>query len=564
MRSPIHSIPQLYRNLRRWTEILSILSKYGLADWISRLNIDFVKDSLKSPEGESLARQSHESRIRLALTQLGPTFIKLGQLLSTRADLIGSEMATELSALQDHVAPESYDSIRTTLEAELGKEVEESFAHFDHAPTATASIGQVHKAVLKNGEVVAVKVQRSGVAETIKSDLEILTGLGQLAEKIDDLKPYRPKQVVAELTRSLKRELDFGSEERNLYQFYAKFEHDKKVRIPKPITELSTPKVLTMEFVVGKNLTDVNALQMYGLNLDQLTKELVELNVGLIFDDGFFHADPHPGNILVEPNGRIALLDFGLVGRIGEATREDIEEMLYAVMSSDVPLLSAALARLCEFPIALDEPMLENDLSDFIGQYSTRSIQDFQIGSALNAMFDVIRQHQLCLPQEAILLLRVIVTLEGTARALSPKFEIMDVLKTLHRKLLFRRLSPSRQIRKFQRLGMQVEKLAESMPRKLSGIVDQIRTGKIDINIDHRRLGSSVNRLVLGMMTSALFLGSSILLAQNVPPVLFPNEPFWGIEKLSIIGIVGCFLSFLLGCRLIWAIMNSGSLDRSE
>ncbi|MDA7541500.1 AarF/UbiB family protein [bacterium] len=564
MRSPIHSIPQLYRNLRRWTEILSILSKYGLADWISRLNIDFVKDSLKSPEGESLARQSHESRIRLALTQLGPTFIKLGQLLSTRADLIGSEMAAELSLLQDHVAPESYDSICATLEAELGQEVEESFSHFDHAPTATASIGQVHKAVLKNGEVVAVKIQRSGVAETVKSDLEILTGLGQLAEKIDDLKPYRPKQVVAELTRSLKRELDFGSEERNLYQFYAKFENDKKVRIPKPITELSTPKVLTMEFVVGKNLTDVNALQAYGLDLDQLTKELVELNVGLIFDDGFFHADPHPGNILVEPNGRIALLDFGLVGRIGEATREDIEEMLYAVMSSDVPLLSAALARLCEFPVALDEAMLENDLSDFIGQYSTRSIQDFQIGSALNAMFDVIRQHQLCLPQEAILLLRVIVTLEGTARALSPKFEIMDVLKSLHRKLLFRRLSPSRQIRKFQRLGMQVEKLAESMPRKLSGIVDQIRTGKIDINIDHRRLGSSVNRLVLGMMTSALFLGSSILLAQNVPPVLFPNEPFWGIEKLSIIGIIGCFLSFLLGCRLIWAIMNSGSLDRSE
>lgn len=564
MRSPIHSIPQLYRNLRRWTEILSILSKYGLADWISRLNVEFVKDSLKSPEGESLARQSHESRIRLALSQLGPTFIKLGQLLSTRPDLIGSEMATELSLLQDHVAPESFDSIRKTLESELGQEIEETFSDFEHEPTATASIGQVHKAKLKSGEVVAVKVQRAGVAETVKSDLEILTGLGQLAEKIDDLKPYRPKQVVAELTRSLKRELDFGSEERNLYQFYAKFEQDQKVRIPKPFTDYSTPKVLTMEFVVGKNLTDIDAIQAYGVDLEQLTRELVELNVGLIFDDGFFHADPHPGNILVEPSGRIAMLDFGLVGRIGEATREDIEEMLYAVMSSDVQMLSAALSRLCEFPVTLDESMLENDLSDFIGQYSTRSIQDFQMGSALNAMFDVIRQHQLRLPQEAILLLRVLVTIEGTARALSPNFEIMDVLKSLHRKLLFRRFSPTRQIRKFRRLGMQVEKLAESMPRKLAGVVDQIRTGKIDINIDHRRLGSSVNRLVLGMMTSALFLGSSILLAQQVPPVLFPSKPFWGMEKLSVIGIVGCFLSFLLGCRLIWAIMNSGSLDRSE
>lgn len=565
MKSPISSIPQLYRNLRRWTEILSILSKYGLANWISKLKIDFVKDSLKSVEGESLARQSHETRFRLALSDLGPTFIKLGQLLSTRPDLVGSEMATELDQLQDHVAGESFEKIKATVEEELGHPISELFAVFDSEPTAAASIGQVHRATLKNtGQVVAVKVQRSNVAAKVKTDLEILSGLAQLAERIDEFKPYRPSLLVAELTRSLKRELDFGREERNLYQFHTRFEKNKRVDVPCPLSEYSTAKVLTMEFVSGKKVTDLESLRAAGVDLKKATNDLVDLNIEMIFDDGFFHADPHPGNVLVQSNGRLAFLDFGLVGRIGESTREDIEEMLFAVMNGDHAMLTATLARLCEFPNKLDESLFENDLSDFLGQYSTRPTSEFQISSVLNQMFDVIQRHQLMLPQETLLLLRVLIIIEGTARKLDPDFRVADVLKKLHRKILFRRLSPTRQVRRIRRFGAQVERLAETLPRKLSGIVDQIRKGKIDINLDHRRLGSSVNRLVLGMITSALFLGSSIILAQRVPPVLFPDEYFWGMKEISLLGMTGCLISFLLGFRLFWAILNSGNLDSNE
>lgn len=564
MKSPIHAIPQLYRNLRRWTEILSILSKYGLADWISRLKIEFVKDSLKSSHGESLARLSHEARIRMALSELGPTFIKLGQLLSTRPDIVGPEMSQELSLLQDKVPPEAFARIKETVESELGQHLDEVFSSFDEVPTAAASIGQVHRATLKTGELVAVKVQRTGIDRKIQNDLEILSGLSQLAEKIDEFKFLRPRQMVAELNRCLKRELDFGREERNLHQFYVRFEKHRLVDIPAPITDLSTPKVLTMEFIVGRKLSDVGELLADGVDLQRLTCDLVNLNLEMIFDDGFYHADPHPGNILVQPDGKLALLDFGMVGRVGEGTREDIEEMLFAVFNNDVTMLSSALGRLCEFPPHLDETVLEHDLSDFVGQYSTRAISDFRIGEVLNSMFEIIRRNELRLPQEAILLLRVLITVEGAARALFPGFQIMEVLKPLHRRLLIRRLSPARQYRKLRRLGMQLEKLAETMPRKITSIIDQIRTGRIDINLDHRRLGSSVNRLVYGMLTSALFLGSSLMLAHQVPPLLFSTEPFWGIHKLSVLGILGVFGSFALGARLLWAIMNSGSLDRQE
>ena len=564
MKSPINAIPQLYRNVKRWTEILSILSKYGLADWISRLNIDFVKDSLKSKEGDSLARQSHERRIRMALAELGPTFIKLGQLLSTRPDLVGAGLANELEMLQDNVPPEGFSAIRTTLESELGESLEELFLEFEEQPTAAASIGQVHRARLKDGSQVAVKIQRTGVEETVRNDLEILTGLGQLAEKIEDYKPFRPRQVVAELKRTLKRELDFGREERNLFQFHERFRDHPAVDVPAPVSDLSTSRVLTMEFFAGPSLSEVCSESDRGADLSDVAHQLVDVNLSMVFDDGFFHADPHPGNILLQDSGRLVLLDFGMVGRIGSGVREDIEEMLFSVLNQDVELLFSAISRLCEFPAHLEEAELERDLSDFVGQYSGRSVNEIEISSVIQSMFEVIRQHELRLPQEAVLLLRVLVIVEGTARRLCPDFQVTEVLEPLHRKLFLRRFNPSRQYRKMRRFGLQLEKLAESMPRKIASVVDQIRTGKIDINLDHRRLSSSVNRLVYGMLASALFLGSAIMLSQKVPPLLFPAQPWLGMHQISILGLLGCLASFVLGCRLLWAIMNSGSLNRPD
>ncbi len=260
----ISSIPQIYRNVNRLTEILSVLSKYGLADWLSGLQLDFAKDFLKDREGEALARQTRETRIRLALAELGPTFIKLGQLLSTRPDLVGVTLAEELAKLQQDVPADSPDVVRRLVEDELGQPIDELFAEFDDVPLASASIGQVHRARLKTGERVVVKVQHAKIQQTVRKDLDVLAGLAQLVDRLPEFVAYRPMATVAEFRRTLHRELDFGREERNLMHFNGRYDGDPHVRIPRPYSELCTPRVLTMEWIDGIKLRDQARLRELG------------------------------------------------------------------------------------------------------------------------------------------------------------------------------------------------------------------------------------------------------------------------------------------------------------
>ncbi len=560
----LSSIPHLYRNVRRWTEILSVLSKYGLADWISRLNIDFVKDQLKDRgEGVAIARQPPECRIRLALMDLGPTFIKFGQLLSTRPDIVGVALSDELKKLCEHVSPDAASVVRETLERELGRPVDELFAHFDDEPVATASIGQVHKARLMTGELVAVKVQRYGIERMVREDLEVLTGLAQLAERIPEFAPYRPSATIGEMSRMLRRELDFGSEERNLQQFAARFEAHPVVKVPSPFTDFCTPRVLTMEWIEGWKLEDADSLRANQVDFEELAMRGANVYLEMIFEDGFFHADPHPGNLAVLPGNRIALLDFGMVGRLEENLREEMEQLLLSMVQDDVPMLTAVIKRIGHIPDDLDESALAHDLADFVGIYSNQQLEQFDLSAALNDMTEIIRRYQISLPFQAALLIKVLVTLEGTSKALSPNFSVMEVMRPFQRRMLLRRLSPRRQARKVRRLYYEMERVMETVPKRLMDIVEQVQSGRFDVHLDHRGLEPSVNRLVLGMLASALFLGSSWMLAHDVPPVLFsqPGSRF-GLQNVSILGLVGCFFSMLLGLRLFRAIGKSGHLDR--
>ena len=268
----ISSLPHLYRNVKRWTEIISVLSKFGLADWIARFNLEFVKDQLKARDGEIIARETPEARIRLALTALGPTFIKLGQLLSTRPDIVGTKLADELTKLQANVAADPPTQVRAMIETELGQPVQELFVEFCDTPIASASIGQVHMAKLPVDDSVVIKVQHPGIEVTVKEDLEVLHGLAQLAERIPEFAVYRPVETVAEMGRTLRRELDFGREERNLQQFAAIFAENPNVRIPKPVTELCTGRVLTMEMIDGVKLSEADRLRATGFDLDEVAR----------------------------------------------------------------------------------------------------------------------------------------------------------------------------------------------------------------------------------------------------------------------------------------------------
>lgn len=560
----LSSIPQLYRNMNRWTEILTVLSKYGLADWIQQLNLDFAKGLLKARDGEVLSRYSREARIRMALQDLGPTFIKLGQILSTRPDVVGVALAEELKRLQADVPADPPEVARQIIEAELSQPLSEIFSEFEDQAIASASIGQVHLARMRTGETVVVKVQHAGIEKIVAEDLEILAGIAALAERIPEFKDYRPTATVAEFQRALRRELDFGREERNMTQFDAQFEGDETIRIPKVYPELCTPRVLTMEYLDGIKLTQKDHLVAAGIDVCEVARRGAEVYVHMIFDTGFYHADPHPGNLLVLPGDVIGLLDFGMVGRIDDRLREDIEDLMVGLTGGDADLLTITIMRLGSVPSGMDETGLRRDIGDFISEYASQSLEDLNFGDAMNDMFEIIRRYRIGLPPQVTMLLKTMVILDGTANMLNPSFSLMDLLKNHRRRIIMRRLSPARRVRKFMKLYSDLERLVEVLPRRVGEILEQVRVGKFDIHLDHRRLGPTVNRLVMGIMASALFLGSSLMLSMQVPPVLFQEELWLGLKDLSILGLMGMVFSLALGARLILAINKSGHLDREE
>ena len=562
----ITTIPHIYRNVNRMTEILSVLSKYGLADGISRLNLDFAKGLLKNRGGEALARHTRETRVRLAMDELGPTFIKLGQILSTRSDLVGAELANELSQLQDSVSIDPPEVVKQIVQDELGQPVEDVFAEFDDEPIASASIGQVHRARLRTGELVAVKVQHAGIQEMVHKDLDVLATLAQLVKRLPEFAPYRPVETIAEFQRTLRRELDFGREERNLVQFAAKFQENPYVRIPKPFTELCTPRILTMEWVTGIKLNEINTPLDPTYDLAGLAQRGADLYMEMIFGGGFFHADPHPGNLILLPGNKIGLLDFGMVGRIDERLREEFEDLLLAIVNSDVPLLTSLIIRIGSAPSDLNQSSLQNDLADFVSHFGSQSLEQLDLANALQEMMQIIFRYRIILPAQVAMLLKVLVTLEGSAKLLSPQFSLIEVIQRYQRKSVLRRLSPMRRARKLRRLYVEMEHLVETLPSRLTDIFEQIQAGRFDVHLDHRGLEPSVNRLVLGMLASALFMGSSLMLSRQVPPVLFGGETnaFLGMQDVSILGLAGCAVSLLVGLRLLRAIGKSGHLDRRD
>lgn len=425
----ITAIPQVYRNVNRWREILSVLSKYGLADWLSRFDLEFPKGWLKDRDGEALARQTRENRIRLALTELGPTFIKLGQILSTRPDVVGVSLAAELEKLQSDVVADRPEVVRQVVEQELGQPVEDIFADFDDESLASASIGQVHRARLASGEEVVIKVQHSNIEEKVRVDLDILSGLAQLAEKMPEFVNYRPRATVAEFQRVLRRELDFGREERNMQQFYREFADNPSVKIPHVYVDLSTSRVLTMEYIKGIKLSQCHQVAAAGFELDQVARRGAELYLEMIFTHGFYHADPHAGNILLLDGNVIGLLDYGMVGRIDEALREEMEDLLMSIIRQDDVSLTAVIMRVGEVPLDLDENALRGELADFVSHYGNQPMATFRLASALNEMMEIIRRFQIMLPAQIALLLKTLVMLEGTARTLNPEFSLIEVMR---------------------------------------------------------------------------------------------------------------------------------------
>ena len=558
----ITSIPRYYRNLKRWREIILILRRYGLADWLSRLRLDMIRDWIKDDHGVPLASYSREARVRMALTDLGPTFIKLGQVLSLRPDLVGSAQAAELQLLQANVPADPPEAVARTIESELKGTIPQLFDEFDQTAMASASIGQAHRARLPDGTAVVVKVQHENIRGKIHEDLEVLAGLAGLAERIPEFAVWRPREIVSQLSRSLKRELSFTQEQANLIMLKEALSGLSGIRIPEAFASHSSHRVLTMSLLSGESINQVSDPEKYSdEDREEFARRIANLYVEMIFVKGLYHADPHPGNILIEHDGSLGLLDFGMVGRIDDALRDNIEEMLWALSLKDSMLLTSIIKRVGKVPQNVDDSLLSNDITDLIGTYGNQPIERIDLATALNDATDILHRHRIVLPSQLGMLIKTLVTLQGTISQTSPKFSLLEAIEPMFKRMWRSRLSPWRQARRLRRLYIEVETLVEKLPGQISSLMELVQSGKLDVHLSHRGLSPSINRLVLGLLTSSLLLGSSILMASNVPPLLFINGGPFGLKNLSMIGLGGFLLSLIVTIRILLAINRSGHLD---
>lgn len=561
----ITAIPQLYRNLRRWREILAVLRRYGLANWLSQFPQLPFQDWLKGADGQPLSSHSREERVRLALTELGPTFIKLGQILAARPDLVGPELAVELKRLHSDVPAIDSATIRRRLQEELGSRFELEIVEFDDTPIATASIGQVHRGQLADGTEVVIKVQRPGIEQIMLCDLDVLSGLAQLAERVEGLAAFSPEAMVRQLTPVLRRELDFGREKQNLQLFSVLLRDTPGITIPTPIESLCTRQVLVMTRIPGEDLSRCNVCEKFTPEVrHQMAKTITEVYMQMLFTHGLFHADPHPGNLIAADDGAIGILDFGMVGRIDTRLREQIEEMLIAVSMSDSARMTQLIRRAGEVPMKLDEAALSIDVSEYISTYSRQGLGQFDLTGALNDLGDVLQRHGIKLPSQSAMLMKMLISLESTLAALNADFDAIEVMATFLRRASLRRHSPRRRLHQVRRMMLEAEYFMQIVPDQFLGLLDQVRRGELQVQIDHRKIGSTVNRLVVGLIASALFLGSSLLLAMKVPPVMFAEPTYFGIQQISMLGTIGTIFSVMMMLRLYLAINASGHLSRDN
>lgn len=540
-------------DLARAAEVARILAKYGLAAWFSEFEWAPLRQAIKSHGGEVLVSLPFEARVRLALTDSGTTFIKLGQMLSTRPHLVGDALASELGKLRESTPPNPPDVAIKMVETELGRPIDECFMHFDGVAVASASIGQVHKARLKSGRRAAVKVQHPGIEGTIRRDLEILAFLAEIAEKNQHLRRYQPVELVREFSRTMLGELDFRRESRNLQTFRRNFADDPTVVFPKPYAELTTSRVLTMSFIAGVSIRDTGRLDKLKVDRQELARQGANIFVQMMFRDGFYHADPHAGNLRVLPGGKIGLLDAGMVGRIDETMQRQVEDILLAAGERDAGRLTDAVTRICGTPRDLDRAALSTNLMEFFEEYGTQDLSQFNVSGALRGISNILHNHGLILPGKLSLLIRCLIELEGTGRSLSPAFNLAELLGPWRDTILWQRYSPKARLKKLAHLYGDWEDLAQSVPKVARNMLDRMDQGRFAIRIEHQHLKSGVNRLVVGLFISSLLIASAILIARGVPPT---------IRGQSLFGIVGYAVAVVFGFRMLWVNRDKLVSDR--
>jgi ubiquinone biosynthesis protein len=491
-------------------------------------------------------------QLRQTLEELGPTFMKLGQVLSTRADLLTPDFQAELSSLQDQAPPVPIAIILETIEAELGQPADERFASFDTRPLATGSIGQAHRATLHDGTAVVVKVRRPGAVEQIDEDLKLLRRLAFIANgRLKEVRQFDLVGIVKEFDSSLREEVDYQHEGHNAERFGRNFKHSEHVHIPRIYWDTTTSRVLTMERIQGDRITDVAALKAAGIDCDVVADGATKVVLKMLLDDGFFHADLHPGNLFIESETRIGLIDFGMTGVLDEDTKSGLGRMLYALVQRDSDALVDSLLSLGVADAQIDRPSLQRDLDDLISRYYDQAVGEMKLGAFLNDVFGVVRSHKMVMPPALSMLAKTVITAEGMVAQLDPGFQMMEAIEPYVTRLIVRRNSPQAWARRFGRAAPDLLWLAAEGPRALRGLVVSLQKNQLALAVEPKgldpylhRVEKTANRIVLAMLMSALVIAGSVLVSVYHPAL--PGD----VTDRILAGLVGAMA--LAAVALVW------------
>jgi len=546
------------RDLRRLREISLVFIRHGLGDLVRRIGVasllERAGDVLQWGQAGNNTKLEPQQRLRLAFEELGPTFIKLGQMLAMREDLLSPKWTAELEHLLAGATPVPFEEILPVIERTLGKPYTEVFVDLEREPMGSASIAQVHRAHLHDGRAVVLKVRRPGIEAKVEADLRLLAQLAQFVEKeVADARRYQPVRVVEEFRRSLMRELDLAAEARNIERFAHNLRGEPHILIPRVFPQWTSEVMNVQEHIDGISAEDVAAVERAGLDLKLLAARGVDNVLKMILEDGFFQADPHPGNVIYLPGNRIAMIDFGMTGRLSLARRHQIIDLLAGITRRESePMVDVLLDWAGDEVV--DEERLAADVDELVADYADLPVKDMRVGELIGRINAMMRTHGIVLPSDLTLMFKALITLEGSGRRYDPEFVLADRLKPFVERALAARYAPAEMGRRGGAGIGQFVDLMRAIPRDLARLLKDARRGRLRLDLDLKRLDSfvgkldrTINRITIGIMTASVVIGSSIVMTVTSGPQVF------GIPIFTVLGSFGYLLAFV---NSVWVVLS--------